>query len=864
MPLAPGTKLGNYEIVGLLGAGGMGEVYRARDVALGREVAVKVLPALFASDADRLRRFRQEAQSAAALNHPNIIAIHNIGEEDGTPFLVCELLEGESLRERLRREPLPVRKCLDYCGQIVEGLAAAHERGIIHRDLKPENIFLTKDGRAKILDFGLAKLAVEMGAGDAANAATMTMGSVPGMVVGTIGYMSPEQVRGLAIDTRSDIFSFGVVIYEMLARKNAFHRPTSADTMSAIMREEPEELTQAAVGVSPGLDRVVRRCLEKEPGDRFQSVRDLGFALQAVTGGGSTVSGAAPAAASESRKSLRALAAGAAVLLGLVAAYLAGYWKRPQASGQPEFQQLTFRLGPVYGARFGPDGQSVLYGAGIDGTAPRIYETRKDSPESRALGPEDASLFAVSPTGELAVALSCGNLNSAQCQGTLGRMPLSGGAAREVATDVVAADWIEGGKELAAVKRSSGHFVLQWPVGKTIYQTSGWITAVRISPNGKYAAFADNPSPGNDAGSVKVVDATGKEIMSCGPWNSLQGVAWAPGGKEVWFAASTGNEGWADQIRAVDLSGRQRMLLRLPGITRLHDVAADGRVLLTKEQWRSMIPFRGPGDKNERDLSWLDMSGLTDLSIDTKSVIFSENGQAGLQEYYVYERKTDGSPAVRLGQGFVGAISPDGKWVLAIGAENPPKLRLLPTGTGEARVLPTENLIQLAAPSWGPDSRSVGYVATDGKSWRFYMQDLEGGRPRAVSEAMGVPLYFEDQVISPDGKTVFGRDEDSAVNLYSMDGSAPRKAQGINAGEVFAGWTTDGKSIYVFRPDIYPVKIVKVNVSTGERKVIREVMPDDRVGLDSIFSVRVSADEKSLAYSYQRTLSELYLVTGLK
>jgi len=866
MPLAPDTRLGNYEILGLLGAGGMGEVYRARDVALGREVAVKILPALFACDADRLRRFRQEAQSAAALNHPNIVAIHYIGEQDGTPFLVYELLEGESLRERLRRDAIPVRKCLDYCAQLVEGLAAAHERGIIHRDLKPENIFLTKDGRAKILDFGLAKLAVAMSGGDATNAVTMTMGSAPGVVVGTIGYMSPEQVRGQALDTRSDIFSFGVVIYEMLGRKNVFLRATSADTMSAILREEPPELTQTSPGVSAGIDRVVRRCLEKQPEDRFQSVRDLGFALQAVSGSGTSSTGAVAAAALSSKPGRwRRIALPLAILAVGVAGYSAGrHWGTEVNGGQPQYQQLTFRRGTIYGARFGADGQTVLYGARMDGLPSRIYETRSDSPESRALGPEGSSLYGVSPTGELAVVLRCVNLNSAQCQGTLGRMPVGGGAPREVAPDVVAAEWLPDGKGLAVVRRDSGRFVLQWPIGKTIYQTSGWITGLRISPDGKYVTFVDNPAPGNDAGNVKVLDQTGKEIVNAGPWNSLQGVAWGPTGKEVWFAASTGKEGWADQIRAVDLSGKGRMLLRLPGITRLYDVGRDGRVLLTKEEWRALLPFRGPNDKQERELSWLDMSGLTDLSSDAQSVIFSENGQAGLQEYYVYQRKTDGSPAVRLGQGFVAAIAPDGKWVLTAGAENPSVLRVLPTGVGEARILPTPGLIQLMGPSWGPDSKWVGYAATDGRGWRFYTQDLQGGTPKAVTGELGVPLYFEGQMISPDGKELFARDDEQNAILYPLDGSKPTRLPGILAREVFGGWAADGRSLYVFRADVYPVKIVKVDVVSGERKVLREIMPEDPVGLDSIFSVRVSRDEKSIAYSYQRSLSELYLVSGLQ
>ncbi|MDQ2979892.1 MAG: protein kinase [Acidobacteriota bacterium] len=284
MPLTPGTRLGPYEILTPIGAGGMGEVYRARDARLEREVAVKVLPAAFSEDADRLRRFEQEARSASALNHPNILTIHDIGTHDGAPYVVSEVLEGETLRDRLAGAALPARKAIDYAIQIAHGLAAAHEKGIVHRDLKPENLFVTKDGRVKILDFGLAKLTrQEAPSGDETSAPTLPGVTEPGIVLGTVGYMSPEQVRGLAVDARSDIFSFGAILYEMLAGKAAFAGTTAADRMSAILKEAPAELAQSVAGTSPSLERIVRRCIEKSPEERFQSARDLAFALAEAT-----------------------------------------------------------------------------------------------------------------------------------------------------------------------------------------------------------------------------------------------------------------------------------------------------------------------------------------------------------------------------------------------------------------------------------------------------------------------------------------------------------------------------------------------------------------------------------------------------
>ena len=310
MELAAGARVGPYEIAGLLGAGGMGEVYRARDHRLGREVALKVLPSSVASDADRLRRFEIEAKAVAALNHPNILAVFDIGNDDGRPYLASELLEGESLRVRLAGTALPMRKALDYAIQIAHGLAAAHDKGIVHRDLKPENVFVSRDGRVKILDFGLAKLIPFEGAPVSSEGLTdsrSSEGTTPGTLMGTVGYMSPEQVRLLPADSRSDIFSFGAILYEMLSGQRAFRGETPTDTMHAILRADPPELSLAQKNIPPAVTRVVRHCLEKSPDERFQSARDLAFDLQAIT----ETSGASPPPAPAEVAALRpALPAG--------------------------------------------------------------------------------------------------------------------------------------------------------------------------------------------------------------------------------------------------------------------------------------------------------------------------------------------------------------------------------------------------------------------------------------------------------------------------------------------------------------------------------------------------------------------------
>ncbi len=399
MPLIAGTKLDGYEILGLLGAGGMGEVYRARDPALKREVAIKVLPAFVSQDPDRLRRFEQEAQAAAVLNHPNILAVHQFGTFEGAPYLVSELLEGSMLRQLLQRGPIPIRKAIDYGIQIAHGLAAAHEKGIVHRDLKPENLFVTKDGHLKILDFGLAKLMQRQP--DSAEAApTQTKGTDPGMVMGTVGYMAPEQVRGKPADHRADIFAFGAILYEVLSGKRAFQRSTSAETMTAILNDDPPAISQIVQTTPPGLQRVVHHCLEKNPEQRFHSASDLAFALEALSdSGASTI--AATTQGSRSRW-VWAAAAGAAVAL---AALLIAWWRTPPAV--PVVESVT-QLTDDGESKHGPlvsDGTRMYFNEGqpknwkiaqvsVTGGPTALIETTFADPNIAALAHDGSALLA--------------------------------------------------------------------------------------------------------------------------------------------------------------------------------------------------------------------------------------------------------------------------------------------------------------------------------------------------------------------------------------------------------------------------------------------------------------------------------------
>ncbi|HLW80902.1 MAG TPA: protein kinase [Candidatus Acidoferrales bacterium] len=864
--LSSGSKLGAYEIVSPLGAGGMGEVYRARDTRLGRDVAVKVLPAVFSADSERLRRFEQEARAVAALNHPNILAVYDIGTHDGTPYLVTELLEGETLRERLRGGPLSVRKALDVAIQAAHGISAAHEKGIIHRDLKPANIFITNDGRVKILDFGLAKLTQRDASGlseteSPTRAASPITQTEAGVVLGTAGYMSPEQVRGKPADARSDIFALGTILYEMLSGQRAFEKDSSADTMAAILKEEPPELSGEGKKIPPAVERIVRHCLEKNAAERFQSARDLAFHLQSLSDLSTSATALVASKAPARRK--RRLAFAAVGTVGLVLCSLVAYFLGRSGTkiAQPTFHQLTFGRGTIYGARFAPDAQTVYYSASWRGEPIQVYSTNPNSPESRGLNLSDATLLAVSP-GEMAMALGCKQLLVAHCEGTLATVPISGGSPREIADNVVAADWAPNG-QMAAIREVGRRFQVEFPLGKPIYQSIGWLDFLRVSPDGDMVAFADLEL-GSDVGRVVILDKTGKEVARSAVFPSVEGVVWAPTGNEVLFSA-TRNEAWANAIHALSPSGKERVLLRLPGILRLWDISRDGQVLLSKESWPTGLQFRAPKDINERDLSWLDSTIITDLSPDGAALAFEEAGSAARSGVYQsYLRKTDGSAPAELGQENLPVLSPDGKWVLA-GNFPFSKFDLLPTGAGQTRELDANGMKEATSLGWMPDGKEIYFAGNDGHEWRIYVERISGGTPQPITPPISVKVeYIESDLISPDGKFVFARDLSGKGWLYRLDRAEPQAVPGLTPGDIWTNWTADGRSAYIYQDKKTLTELYRLDLTTGKRTLVRTLAPSDSAGLTDVRPVRITPDGKTYAYSYDRALSELYLVEGVK
>jgi Tol biopolymer transport system component len=852
--LAPDTMLGPYKIVAAIGAGGMGEVYRAIDERLGRQVAVKVLSQHLTNDAEATHRFEQEARAAGQLNHPNILVIYDIGSENGTRYIVSELLEGESLRARIRQGAIPPRRAADYATQLARGLAAAHERGIIHRDLKPENLFITRDGHVKILDFGLVKLMAPRlpGSNVPASEHAITMAASPtepGRILGTVGYMSPEQIRGGSGDHRSDIFAAGAILFEMLTGRPAFRGDSPIETLNAILKEDPPDFYDIGVRVPASLERAVRHCLEKNPDDRFQSSRDLAFDLGAMSGLTSQNISYRRMPQLRTRDVVLPVVIAIVALAGLAVAYLVGarHGRRPP----PTLTRITFRSGTILNARFGPDGQTVFYGARWAGAPPTVYSVRADSPESRDLGFGPSEILGVSSTGQLAILLQPRFIGYLRESGTLAQVAIAGGAPRQLIEDVEAAEWSPDGQQLAVVRTVEGHCRLEYPIGKPIYTTVGWISHPRFNTRGDAIAFVDHPFVNDDRGAVVMIGADGSGKQALGPeWNSVNGVAWLPDANEVWFAAE-------HALYSIEPRGAPHLVTTSGGWLWLHDIAHDGRVLASQQSQRGGIIALLPNESSERDLSWLDYSVVRDLAADGKTIAFSESGEAGGSLFGVYLRSVDtNSPAVRLGEGTTEALSRDGKWVLSIPRNRkPPQIVMLPTGTGQPRPVTNDALSHRNA-RWFPDGRNILFQGNEaGRPPRIWMQSIDGGAPRALT-----PENVAGTLITADSKRLLVRGADRKFFFFPIDGGTPEPVPALRGSDVPLRFASDGMSVYVGTFGRIPAQLEKVNLATGARTRVRELRPGDPSGLINVGPVFVTPDEKTIVYSYTRLLSDLYLI----
>jgi eukaryotic-like serine/threonine-protein kinase len=848
-----GQVIGHYRIIGKIGSGAMGEVFRARDERLGRDVALKLIRQSSGDNPDHLRRFELEARAAAALNHPNIVAVYDVGSHQGAPYIVCELLEGATLRSRLTAGALPVGTAIDYTLQIVQGLIAAHDRRIVHRDLKPENLFVTSEGRIKILDFGVAKLqSAEESERSVEDLTTITKS---GAVIGTVAYMSPEQLRGKAVDHRSDIFSVGAILYEMLTGRRAFRGETEVDTITAVLREQPSEESLQRGRIPRSCQQILHHCLEKEPENRFQSARDLAFALETLSDASSTRRRIPRSAATRWKFSL------AAVSGALVAAAILLLWNpRRQAPVALSYQRLTFEQGTVYSARFTPNFRSIVYCAAWNGGPLRLFSTVGDSSLSQALNLTEANFLAISREGELALVLHGGHGSHLETTGgVLARAPLAGGSPREVLENVAWADWDSKG-DLAVVHHARGRDRIEYPIGHVLYETPGWISHIRLAPKGDKIAFMDHPIPWDDRGSIAVVDLGGHVSTLSTGWESEDGLAWSPDAKEVWFTAA--ERGGDRALLAVTSPGVVRKVLALPAGMTLEDVAPDGRALVSLDSERLAMAFTSLNGK-PIDISWHDWNLAKDISQDGQSVLFEDSSEAAGNQYSVAIRKVDGSLPVELGVGSAGGLSPDGKWAVAILAGTPGQVTLLPTGAGQPRTIPTPWLEQIYSGSghFMADGKHIAiYGSEHGHGVRCYAVDIDGGKPIPIT-----PEGITGGLISPNGKYVV-RDNDAGITaVYPIgQGAVPHPIPNLEPGFIPIQWAEDESSIYGYRRGEFATKVYKVNIVTGKQSLLRALQPAATTGVVSTSPVITTRDGSRFAYSYYQVSSVLYVISGLR
>ncbi len=857
MRLTAGARVGPYEVLATLGAGGMGEVYRARDTRLGREVALKVISDGALLDRERLQRFEQEARLAGSLNHPNLVVVHDVGSEGGAPFLVTELLEGESLRHRLSRGRLPLRTALELGVQLAEGLAAAHARGIVHRDVKPENVFLTSGGRAKLLDFGIAKLTAPRAIEGPRNLLDTTLtpegiGTQPGAVLGSPGYMSPEQVRGDPVDARTDIFSLGSVLYEMLAGAPAFPAKSLIESGHAILELEPPPLPES---VPPSVDVLVRRCLEKEPARRFQSAADLAFALGAAT---TTTSGKARAIVPRTSRTLIARFAQVGALLLLVSAVAITSWwlsRRLEAPELPKFERITFNEASIDGARFTPEGR-VVFSASFARRPKEVYAYAPTSRGLQPLGLRNAGLAAVSSkTGELGLLMGTTSVGWEDV-GTLARVPALGGVPRELAEYVSLADWCSG--ELVVARnprpgRGDGMWI-ERPLGTKVWEGTGVINAMRCSPDGQQLAFFHR----SGRSELIVLDRSNKPhvVLTNSP-GAIYSLAWTPDGNRLRF---TGKDRSGTTLFSVSLRGDVRPLYRFPEWRLLGDIAPDGTMILTVYNPLTQIALMRPGQPSHGEVAWRRDALLSDLSLDGRTVLFGDGEPADSDIMDALLGPTDGTPPKLLGAGIPLALSPDGRKVAMISSDQ--RLVLVPTGAGPTEEVPLSRL-GVASGTWSRDGRRLWIAAGSEDRAGFQLLPVDVATRKVLEPIPGSDVLEGRIAASPDDQWIAAVGADRGLTVYPVKEGEPVQIRSVQPDlrPFPAGWTSTGE-LWVGLPGATPPRLVRVGFPSGKVTRTLDVDLRDR-GAAGWEDARITPDESLLAVQYGVHSARLELMKGI-
>jgi hypothetical protein len=852
----------------------MGEVYRARDTRLDRTVAIKLLPSeLVTAPGRRVERFRDEARAIARITHPNICTLHDVGEDGSAIFLVMEYVAGTTLARRLEDGPLRLAVALRTAIAIADALDHAHRNDVVHRDLKPGNIMLTRDS-VKLLDFGLAKLSErdEQVPLDATQSARLTE---VGTIVGTVPYMAPEQIEGRDVDARTDIFSFGVVLYEMVCGRRPFAGDSRVSLMSAIVSAEPPPLKSLQPQTSAGLERLILRCLAKDPDDRWQTARDLAAELRWIAAEGP----ATPTAASGAiRRPRRAALWGAVTGAAASAAVVASIWPTPSVV---QYLQTTFRRGAVSSARFTPDGQNVVYSASWGGQPYGAFLGRPFNPDARDLQLKDARIVSISRAGDMAVLFGPQNITGTFGARTLARIPMAGGARDDLLTDVVEADWIPGTDTLAVVRDpgSNRPWTVEFPAGTIVHEApAAW--SLRVSPDGSRVAFFEGPLISDAPMSmITVIDRSGRKSTVASGWAAGFGLAWAPSGTEVWFTATRPEPGeYAPSLHAVSLPGVVRHVHHSPDWLVLHDISVDGRVLLSRNTIAINLVCRQPGDASDRDLTWSFAASVNGISTDGRTIVFENALAAGVTSAsgnpVIMRRNVDGSPAIVIGEGAGAALAPDGKWVLALQGQY---LVLLPTGVGAMVTLPKGDVAHVGEAAWLGDSKHIVFTGRSGSGTpRGYVQEIPAGPPRAITPE-GVALAGKAAV--RDDASVLGRVGTSWV-LFPIHGGDARPVAALKPEDMPLQWSHQGRYVYAvdnaqgtiqaegqFFEGVRSsaVDVFRVELATGSRTLWKTLAPSDPVGVEDMRETLVmTPDAQSHCYSYMRRLGDLFVVEGLK
>jgi eukaryotic-like serine/threonine-protein kinase len=839
-----------YRIERELGQGGMATVYLAHDLRHDRPVALKVLRAELAAviGADR---FLTEIKTTANLQHPHILPLFDSGTAGAFLFYVMPYVEGESLRDRLSREKqLPVDEAIRIATEVASALDYAHRHGVVHRDIKPENILL-HEGQALVADFGIALAVTKIGG---------TRMTETGMSLGTPTYMSPEQAMGeREITPKADVYALGCVLYEMLLGEPPFTGPTAQAVVAKVMTEAPAPIVARRGRVPAAVEDAVFRALEKLPADRFQGAAQFAAALAAPEAVRPAAYGPGRRPARAWIRDWRSLAALGVTVAALVVAGI--LWVRGGA-GTPldriAFAQQTFEPQAIFTARFAPDGKTIVYSAALEGNTPHLYVIRPDYPEPSPIGAPDMHLLAVSSQGDLAVLVGARFIRHRLFDGTLARMPLGGGAPRELLTGVREADWSPDGSALAIIHEVGGKDRLEYPIGRALYESSGYLSDPRVSPRGDEVAVFEHPYRWDDRGAVIVVDRRGRRTVLSEGYDGLEGLAWSPDGRTVLFGGSL--SGYALDVRAVTLGGRVRTVLPAEGSLTMQDVSRGGRWLVTHDDQQDRIFARPNGAAADRDLSWLNASQQPILSADGRLVAFTDAGPSAGNNYGAMLRQTDGSPVVRLGEGYPSDLSADGRFVLVIVQSTPPQLMRYPTGAGQARRLDRGAFESISDAKFFRGERRLLICGNEpGRAPRCFARALDDTTLRPVT-----PEGTDGGFVSPDGREIVAHLVSGGYRLFPVDGGASRPAPSLTAGEQVFGWSEDGRAVWVCNPNQIPTRVYRVDVVTGRRAAVETIAPQDRSGLLSVVWLSLARDPRVYAYQTRDYVSTLFTVQGVR